>query len=69
MRLAVPRKRHRWDYGGATPYICRRKTCTVCGVTGSTFGVGAGRYWTYETKDGILLRGTRQPACPPSETS
>ena len=62
-------KRHRWDYGGSTPYAARRKTCRHCGITGTTFGCGAGRYWTYKMKNGTILPGSRQPACPPGQTS
>jgi len=57
--------RHRWDYGGADPYVAKWRTCLRCGTTGRTFGVGAGRVWDYVTADGRRTLG-KVPACEPA---
>jgi hypothetical protein len=56
--------RHRWDYGGADPYLAKWRICLRCATTGRTFGVGAGRVWSCVTADGRRTLG-KIPPCEP----
>jgi hypothetical protein len=65
MATATVFNRHRWQYPpGVSACESRSKTCSRCGIVARTFGMGAGRVWSYRTAHG---QPTRAGLCVPKE--